>query len=220
MAVYLQEKTKTKIESILKLTPVTQVVFINFFMQNSAELAVSGFAKKLKFSEMTTTRTLRQLVATGLFDIKKGSVTNSNLLVIKIKDKMELFSEIEPYLINPVKNFIYVDKDELKTNNEMLYSGVTYLSMFSMLGKEELDTWALGGKSTDFKTATKELIDTSKQAKIELWKYNPKLVCLDNTNDPISVYLSFKNNSEERINKENEKLILKAIGDSNANAWS
>jgi hypothetical protein len=45
MAVYLQEKTKTKIESILKLTPATQVVFINFFMQNSAELAVSGFAK-------------------------------------------------------------------------------------------------------------------------------------------------------------------------------
>jgi hypothetical protein len=168
---------------------------------------------------MTTTRALRQLVATGLFEIKKGSITNSNLLVTKIKDKKELFNKIEPYLINPVKNFFYIEKEELK-NKELLPSGTTYLSMFSLLGREELETWAFYGKSTDFKTATNELTDISKQAKIEIWKYNPKLVCLEGTNDSISVYLSLKNSTDARISKENKKLITKAIGDSNANTWS
>ena len=162
MAIYLQEKTKTKIEAISQLTPAAQLVFINFFKQNSRELAVASLAKKLQFSEMTTTRALRQLVATGLFEIKKGSITNSNLLVTKIKDKKELFNKIEPYLINPVKNFFYIEKEELK-NKELMPSGTTYLSMFSMLGREELETWAFYGKSTDFKTATNELTDISKQ---------------------------------------------------------
>ena len=219
MAIYLQEKTKTKIEAISQLTPAAQLVFINFFKQNSRELAVASLAKKLQFSEMTTTRALRQLVATGLFEIKKGSITNSNLLVTKIKDKKELFNKIEPYLINPVKNFFYIEKEELK-NKELMPSGTTYLSMFSMLGREELETWAFYGKSTDFKTATNELTDISKQAKIEIWKYNPKLVCLEGTNDSISVYLSLKNSTDARISKENKKLIIKAIGDSNANTWS
>lgn len=219
MAIYLQEKNKTKIEAVSQLTPAAQLVFINFFKQNSEALAVASFAKKLQFSEMSTTRALRQLVATGLFEIKKGSITNSNLLVTKVKDKEELFNKIEPYLINPVKNFFYIDKEELN-NKELLPSGETYLSMFSMLGKEELDTWAFYGKFTDFKTATNELTDVSRQARIEIWKYNPKLVCLEETNDSISVYLSLKNSTDARISKENKKLITKVIGDSNANTWS
>ena len=219
MAIYLQEKNKTKIEAVSQLTPAAQLVFINFFKQNSRELAVASFAKKLQFSEMSTTRALRQLVATGLFEIKKGTITNSNLLVTKVKDKEDLFNKIEPYLINPVKNFFYIYKEELN-NKELLPSGVTYLSMFSMLGKEELDTWAVYGKATDFKTATSELTDVSRQARIEIWKYNPKLVCLEETNDSISVYLSLKNSVDARIIKENKKLITKAIGDSNANTWS
>lgn len=219
MAIYLQEKNKTKIEAVSQLTPAAQLVFINFFKQNSRELAVASFAKKLQFSEMSTTRALRQLVATGLFEIKKGTITNSNLLVTKVKDKEDLFNKIEPYLINPVKNFFYIYKEELN-NKELLPSGVTYLSMFSMLGKEELDTWAVYGKATDFKTATSELTDVSRQARIEIWKYNPKLVCLEETNDSISVYLSLKKSTDARISKENKKLITKAIGDSNANTWS
>lgn len=219
MAIYLQEKNKTIIEEVSQLTPAAQLVFINFFKQNSRELAVASFAKKLQFSEMSTTRALRQLVATGLFEIKKGTITNSNLLVTKVKDKEDLFNKIEPYLINPVKNFFYIYKEELN-NKELLPSGVTYLSMFSMLGKEELDTWAVYGKATDFKTATSELTDVSRQARIEIWKYNPKLVCLEETNDSISVYLSLKNSTDARISKENKKLIAKAIGDSNANTWS
>ena len=219
MAIYLQEKNKTKIEAVSQLTPAAQLVFINFFKQNSEALAVASFAKKLQFSEMSTTRALRQLVATGLFEIKKGTITNSNLLVTKVKDKEELFNKIEPYLINPVKNSFYIDKEEIN-NKELLPSGETYLSMFSMLGKEELDTWAFYGKFTDFKTATNELTDVSKQARIEIWKYNPKLVCLEETNDSISVYLSLKNSTDARISKENKKLIAKAIGDSNANTWS
>ena len=219
MAIYLQEKNKTKIEAVSQLTPAAQLVFINFFKQNYEALAVASFAKKLQFSEMSTTRALRQLVATGLFEIKKGTITNSNLLVTKVKDKEELFNKIEPYLINPVKNSFYIDKEELN-NKELLPSGETYLSMFSMLGKEELDTWAFYGKATDFKTATNELTDVSRQARIEIWKYNPKLVCLEETNDSISVYLSLKNSTDARISKENKKLITKVIGDSNANTWS
>ena len=220
MAIYLQEKNKTIIEAVSQLTPAAQMVFINFFKQNSEALAVASFAKKLQFSEMSTTRALRQLVATGLFEIKKGTITNSNLLVTKVKDKEELFNKIEPYLINPVKNSFYIDKEEIKTNKDLFPSGVTYLSMFSMLGKDELDTWAFYGKATDFKTATSELTDVSRQARIEIWKYNPKLVCLEETNDSISVYLSLKNSTDARISKENKKLIAKVIGDSNANTWS
>lgn len=219
MAVCLQDKLKDKKEVAERFTPATQLLFLYFFNQNSKELPAAGFGAKFNFSEMTTTRALRQLESTGLFDIKKSSIKNSNILACKILDKKELFGKIEQYLINPVKKYFYIDKKEVK-NEQLFPSGDTYLSKFSMIENDKIDVWGFCGKQSDFKTASKELLDATKQSKIEMWKYDPKLTGSTSENEPISVYLSFKDCTDERINKEKKELIDKAIRDSNAYSWS
>lgn len=220
MAINLQEKLKERKEVIEKLTPAAQLLFLYYFNQNQRELPTTGFASRFNLSEMTTTRSLRQLEATGLFEVKKGSVKNSNLLICKLSKKEELFWKIEPFLINPVKDIFYIDKDELKTDDKLLAAGDTYLSMWTMLGDSSVQCWALYGKKSDFKTATTELIDTKKQKMMQLWKYDPKLAGSKSANDPISVYLSYSECTDERINKEKKVLITKAIEDSDADSWT
>lgn len=220
MGIYLQEKLKRERVGLNQFTPAAQLLFLFFFNQNQKELPTVGFATKFNLSEMTTTRALRQLEATGLFEIRKSTQKNSNLLVSKITGKKELFQKIEQYLINPVKKIFYVDKEELDRNKKLLVAGDSYLSLFSMLGEDKISCWVFYGKQSEFKTATTELVDTKKQVKVQLWKYDPNLLTPVSKNDPISVYLSFSDCTDERINKEKKELITKAIEDSNADSWS
>lgn len=216
----LREKLKSQQQEIRQFTPATQLLFLYYFKQNTIALPAQVFASKLNYSQMTITRALRQLKATGLFEIKKGTVKNSNILVSTIADKRELFEKIEQYLINPVKDIFYINKQELKTAKKLVAAGDTYLSSFTMIATNDIDTWAYYGSPSDFKTSTKELVDVSKQAKIEQWKYDPCLAGTSNNNEPLSVYLSFNGYTDERINKEKKQLITKAIEDSNAHTWS
>lgn len=220
MAVYLQEKLKEKKETIEKFTPAAQLLFLYYFNQNKRELSTTGFAKQFNLSEMTTTRALRQLEATKLFEIKKGNIKNSNILVSKILRKEELFWKIEPFLINPVKDVFYIDKAELKEDVKLRSAGDSYLSMWSMIGEGKVSCWALFGKRSDYKTATNELVDIKNQRMVQLWKYDPLLTGTISDNDPVSVYLSYSDCTDERINKEKKVLISKAIEDSDADTWS
>lgn len=220
IGIELQEKLKLQQEEIRQFTPATQLLFLYYFNQNKIALPAQDFVSKLNYSQMTITRALRQLKATGLFQIQKGSVKNSNILVCTIADKRELFYKIEQYLINPVKDIFYINKEELKKDNKLVAAGDTYLSFFTMISTNDINTWAYYGSPSDFKTSTKELVEVSKQAKVEQWKYAPGLAGTLSNNDPLSVYLSFNGCTDERINKEKKQLITKAIEDSNADTWS
>lgn len=220
MAVCLQEKLKSKNEKKESFTPSAQLLFLYFFYQNNKELPVTGFAGKFNLSEMTTTRALRQLEYTGLFEIKKRSSKNSNILKCKILKKEDLFWSIEPFLINPVKDVFYVDKEELKSEEKLQAAGDTYLSLWTMIASGNIQCWASYKKKSEYKTATNDLFDSEKQALIQLWKYDPKLTGSSNESDPISVYLSYMDCSDERINKEKKLLIKKAIEDTNADSWN
>ncbi|MCF0238107.1 MAG: hypothetical protein HUK24_05865 [Sphaerochaetaceae bacterium] len=219
LGICLQEKLKAKKEDVVKFTPSAQLLFLYYFYQNKKELLTSDFGKRFNLSEMTTTRALRQLEGTGLFDVKKGPIKNSNILSSKINSKEELFFKIEAFLINPVKENIYIDKDEVKPKTNLVLSGDSYLTLFTMIEQNRIKTWATCGKKGRFSTATNELLDPSKQEKVEIWKYDPTSM---NTKmcDPISVYLSYTNFDDERINMERKKLIVKAIGESNSDTWT
>ncbi|MCR4822442.1 MAG: hypothetical protein K5873_06170 [Treponema sp.] len=220
LAVYLQKKLKEKRETIEKFTPAAQLLFLYYFHQNKKELVTTAFAAQFNLSKMTTTRALRQLEATKLFEIKKGKVKNTNILVCKISKKEELFWKIEPFLINPVKDIFYIDKAELREDEKLLAAGDTYLSMWTMIGASKVSCWALYGKKSDYKTATRDLVDIKNQRMVQLWKYNPRLAGSTSANDPISVYMSYADCTDERVNKEKKILISKAIEDSNADTWS
>ena len=79
------------------------------------------------------------------------------------------------------------------------------LAFYTMLNVESRQSWAVTKK--ELKTLA---IVTDKQFgenEIQVWKYNPKILSTEGVVDKLSLYLSLKDNEDERIQIELERLI-------------
>lgn len=180
----------------------TQQLFLFYLYSKKKRLYVSEAVKILPFTAMTLTRAVKQLEATNLFLITKNGVKK----VIESKyERLELFQKAKQYLSTPVRKTGYIDKTQVSFN--MVYAGETALAERTMLNPDRIVTYAVSSKDFDKKQLNDELVDPEKQVRLEMWAYDPKMFSGGNTADHLSVALSFKDNTDERIEEAVEELI-------------
>ena len=151
---------------------------------------------------MTLTRAVRQLEATDLFLVTKDGVNK----VIEAKyERPELFQRSKQYLATPVRKAGYINKSQV--TSDMVYAGETVLAEKTMLNPNRVITYAVSDRDFDKKLLNDELIDPEKQVRLEVWAYDPKLFSNDNAADHLSVALSLKDNTDERLEDAVEELI-------------
>ena len=80
-----------------------------------------------------------------------------------------------------------------------------------MLNPSKLITYAISEKEYDRKKLNNELVDPSKQVKLELWAYDPRGLVNNGYADDVSVALSFKDNNDERIEEAIDELLKKGL---------
>ena len=140
---------------------------------------------------MTISRATKQLEDAGITKSHKRGV--SKFVTSEFHGK-ELFTVAEKFLISPVKKKMYIERKDLK--DEFLKAGVSALSEYSMLSPSKIETYAtlhFHGSSYDFMT------DIDKEIQLEIWHYDPKLFGMKGKIDALSLYLSLKDNADERI---------------------
>ena len=165
-------------------------------------------AEKLGISAMQITRAVRQLQRLNLFDVSKEGVQ----VVINGKaNHRALFEWAAPYLLDPVREILYVQRSERTT--ALPYSGLNVLSELSMLSAPQLDTRAFYSK-TDKMGGENSLTDREKQVRVEVWKYPPALLSArNNTADPLSVIVSLRDErNDERVDQAIEEILKKMWG--------
>ena len=104
-------------------------------------------------------------------------------------------------LVSPIEQLYYTDA--ILEGQQI--SGVNALASYTMLNEESRLCWAVTKKEQ--KTLA---IVTDKQFgenEIQVWKYNPKMLSTEGAVDKLSLYLSLKDNEDERIQIELERLI-------------
>lgn len=194
-----ENETKEKID---KFVFSTQQLFLMYLYSNKKKFYVSAATEVLPFTPMTLTRAVKQLEATGLFFVTKDGVNK----VIEAKyNRAELFEKAKIFLLNPVRKWGYIDKNNI--TSDMVLAGESALSKSTMLNPPRLITYAIWNKNFDKTKLTNELIDPETQVRLELWAYNPKLFSSENTADRLSVALSFEDNNDERLEEAVEELI-------------
>ncbi len=160
----------------------------------------------LPFTTMTLSRAVKQLEATGLFDVAKVGVSN---IIESEYDRHELFEKAQSYLSSPVRTSGYIDKTEVTAN--MVLAGESALAKKSMLNAGKLATLAIYAKNFDKARLTDELIDPAEQVKLELWRYESAQFSKQACADALSVALSFKNTKDERIEQAVEEMVMKEL---------
>lgn len=188
-----------------KLTMSAQLLFVWILYQNTDLFYISDAVEKLNFSNMTLTRAYRQLLATGLFDEHKDG---RRIYLTTNYSKKDLFEKMQPYLKTPIIRSGYIEKKDI--NVEMVESGESALSQYTLLNPPFVQTYAIDKVNTKNIAIGNELIDINNQIKIEIWDYNPLLFSKENQYiDILSLVISLLDSEDERIELEREALLIK-----------
>lgn len=185
----------------------TQLLFLYYLYNDTKEIYLADATKDLPYSAMTVSRSVQQLAATELFEIRKEGV---NKIIQSKYDKRELFYHIQRYLVSPVSESGYIFKNQL--TEKMKLSGESLLSEYTMLSPSRIPTYAIAAQNFDSKYLHSELIDDSLQVKLELWHYDPIVFGSDGNPDWVSVILSLADTTDPRIEEAVDEIINKELG--------
>ena len=134
-------------------------------------------------------------------------------------DRHQLWNEAlnRNLLINPVLKQVYVDEKPL--GRFMLHSNASALPEYSDMNPSRQEFYAID--KNDFyelqrKNSLVNINNHEGRYCLEVWKYNPELLnemALPDGSvvDPLSLYLSLKDNHDERIEMALEQIIDKTI---------
>ena len=207
MGIALQEKFDAELQTVEKLQPSAQVLFFYYLYRKTQRIYAHEFMKVAGCSGMTLTRAVRQLEQTELFEIEKAGV--QKILKGKYTGK-ELFKKMQPYLISPIRKVVYVRKVE-RINNASI-AGLSALSEKSMLNPPNVESYAINGRGIQLE-GTERLMDEATQMEVELWKYDPKILGNNGLVDPLSLAMSLKTCSDERVEQALEEMLGEIWGE-------
>ena len=151
----------------------------------------------LAVSYASVNRALRWLVSKDLIRLE-GAKTKT--IQIDFSNR-ELWDKALPLLVSPIEKVYYTDA---LLEGQMM-SGMNALASYTMLNEENKQCLAMPKK--DFKALNVAVDKKFGQNEIQVWKYNPQILSSTGVVDKLSLYLSLKDNEDERIQIELERLI-------------
>lgn len=186
------------------MQPAAQLILLYHLQVEPLEgFNLGEIAKKLLYDPMTITRAAFYFQNTGLCRIEG---TKEKFLKFD-KTKHELWNIAEPKMSNPVNKIQYytgytLDKNLKKTN-------INALAHYTDINNDQLEFLAMRpGYGKFIIGANLKPIDPMEgNVCIEEWKYDPALLTQTEYIDPLSLYLCFRENKNERIEMAREKLI-------------
>ena len=192
-------------KNVEKISLATQLLFTWILYQNTNKYYVSDAVKSLGFSNMTLTRSYRQLCATQLFEEHKDS---RKIFLTTNLSTVDLFNKMRPYLQSPFYTQGYILKKEI--TKDMIPAGEFAFSQYTYINPPNLKTYAIEKKHVKNIKLQRECYSYDEQVELQIWKYNPLLFSQNKKDiDDISLILSLLGNEDERLDIEIENLLKK-----------
>ena len=195
----LRENFQKPREVKRQLLPSAQVMLICKMLAPKEPLEtyrLKQWAVHLGYTAMAMTQAAENLKANGLCEIHG---TKEKFLHF-VAERNELWRLAEPLMIDPVLKRLYVDK--LPTGVKLLKAGETALAEYTNLNAGREECRAIG-KGDFYDLTNKRKLDNPHQAEgnylLEVWKYDPAAISKGGAVDEISLYLSMRHNTDERI---------------------
>lgn len=194
------------------LTPSAQAVIIYALIhQNEKEFIPLKLARALNYTPMTMTRVLNELES---FGIGKAVRNGKERQFTFAEDRSLLWAHVMPFMQNPVKKRLWLklNKDGAREIKRLgILAGLSALAEFSMLSSPEHPIYAISSQiwKTLQQSGIVQELPSAEEAQIELeiWSYDPRLFAKNGLIDQVSLYLSLKDNQNERVEAALKKLI-------------
>lgn len=181
-----------------QMTPIAQcIVLYHLQISSLAGMDLKGLMSVFGISYSTANRAVRWLKSQNII-----STTGAKEKKISIDiDKKALWTKALPFFTNPIEKVLRTDA----TIPELMKSGVNALSSYSMINEEDREHYATCKEV--LKSLDIEVDKNYGENVIEIWRYNPGILSKSGVVDRLSLYLSLKDNEDERIQIELDNMI-------------
>jgi len=191
-----------------QLTPSAQLLLLyHLQVEHIDDFSFKEIAEKLNYSAKTITKVAAELKAKNLCEIAGAK---EKQFVFEVGRK-QLWQMSEPQMQLPIIKSYYTN---LKVHPALCKSGDMALAHYTFLSDTEKREYAV------YKAAFEELKksdywdyldDVDGDMRVEVWKYDPRLLSNNGYIDTLSLYLCYREDTNERVQAEIKELINKKI---------
>ena len=207
LGIDLREHFKNIRETETSFSPSTQVVVLNYlFNKDQLRLTPKTLANELDYSIMTMTRAFDELDGSGLGTI---AMEGRERVLRFNRDKKNVWETALGRLRSPVKKRLWI---KYPFNVPLgMKAGLSALAHYTNLAEPANPVQALEGKLWKQIKAKIDamILDLAEPnaSELEVWSYSPELFAKKGVVDRFSLYLSMREDSDERIQSAIEEMM-------------
>ncbi|MDB5089726.1 MAG: hypothetical protein JWR09_3720, partial [Mucilaginibacter sp.] len=197
---------RSALEKKEQLSYRAQLAILYHLEINSIEnTPLQDIAPALNYSAMNVSRIVKELEQQQLSTLHG---TKEKQLIFYQKQPEKLWLEVEPLMISPVREVWFSDESPAEIPGFML-SNDTALTQYSDINEGKRKSYAIGREQFRNLLAHGRISFDPQfgRIRVEVWHYDPGLLSKKNTVDPLSLYLSMRNEEDERIKMALDQMI-------------
>ncbi len=193
--------------SVERYSPATQVVLIHGLLgRMSKPVTPLELSNLLGYSAMTMSRALNELEASEVGKIER---VGRERLIFFPEDRKILWEKAFSRLRSPVSKNERVFLRDVQ-GGKLLPAGMTALSRYSMLAEPFHPEFAVSQALwKEMQMAGIETIPVEDEGSclMQIWRYDPRILVVEERVDPFSLYLSLRDEADERVEMALEKMM-------------
>lgn len=206
LGLHLKNKDSYEEKEIKTFTPSAQITYLYFLYKKEMIVNATEFSKIFGWNLMTASRALNELYNAKLLTYVVGGQTGRSKEYRRIADP-DYFKKGSVFLSSPIKKIVYVKKPP----KESYIAGLEALSKLSMINPPNCKVRAindgyLNDKDLEIIKNT-DIIKDENLVELQVWSYDPKLFIKNNIVDIASLYLTLKEENDERIEQALEEAL-------------
>lgn len=176
---------------------MAQVVLLcHLQKQNLNGMSAQPIAELMGVSYPNINRAVKWLADNHFVELTPGREKRMRF----IREGKELWEQALPVLQSPVERVLRTDRIL-----EAYVCGEEALAEWTMLVEPQEQHWAISKQEAQH--LGRDLDKEFGEHVVEIWRYDPKLLGNNNTVDVLSLYLSLRDTSDERVHKEINQLM-------------
>lgn len=209
LAIDLREHFRRLRSEPLTFSPSTQAVVIHALLRGAEQVFIPlEMAQRLGYSAMTMTRAFDELEVANLGEV---TVNGRERCLRFTPSRQEIWTKAQPFLRSPVSKRLFIR--DAKNGAGGVRAGLSALAQYSMLAPPAYTTYALSREDWKSQRQRHKAVVVPNQEsdanEIEVWSYPPALFAERDVVDPLSLYLSLKDNPDERIESSLDEMMRK-----------
>lgn len=208
LGVNLRERYKTRVRTTNRLRPSAQVLFLHVLTNRSpASGTPSGLARRLGYTAMAMGQALNQLEDAKLVDVRKQG---RERLFELAGGPADLWLQAQPLLASPISRRLYLS-GVTPSAHKGPAAGLSALATYSALAEPTVPVVALDrvkAKSLQDVRGVQELPTADEaEVEVEVWSYEPGLLSQGAAVDRLSLYLSLRDDTDERVQSALDEMM-------------